>query len=439
MASLNKPNTYGEKTHEGATASRMTPLQALRRSVLSCLLWEDTFYEDGEDIATRIGNLTVACAPSDVTNLAKEARSSFNLRHVPLLLLSYLGHNHRLKASSVVDVIQRADELTELLAIHAKINGVGPDKLKGKIPSQMKKGLAEAFKKFDAYALGKYNRDGAIKLRDVLFLTHPKPKDEAQQKLWEKLIDGTLESPDTWEVALSRGADKKETFERLIKEGKLGYLALLRNLRNMIQSGCDTSLVKEAILLGKGGVEKVLPFRFVAAARHAPQFERELDQMLCKSVSYLPMLRGETIVLVDVSGSMNTVMSGKSDMTRIDAACALASVVNAESLRVFSFSSNFVECPPRKGMAGVDAIRSSQPHSSTDLGLAIKEINKLKHDRLIVITDEQSQSRVDRPLTSKAYLINVAPYKNGIGYGGGWTHIDGFSEQIFRYISESER
>ena len=87
--------------------------------------------------------------------------------------------------------------------------------------------------KFDAYQLAKYDRDGAVRIRDVLFLVHAKPKDADQEKVWKQLVDGELASPDTWEVSLSAGKDKRETFERLIAENKLGGLALLRNLRLM--------------------------------------------------------------------------------------------------------------------------------------------------------------------------------------------------------------
>ena len=101
------------------------------------------------------------------------------------------------------------------------------------LSGQVKKGLAAAFPKFDEYQLAKYDRGGPIKLRDVLFLCHAKPRDAAQAGVWKKLIWGRLTTPDTWEVALSSGADKREAWERLLRENKLGALALLRNLRNM--------------------------------------------------------------------------------------------------------------------------------------------------------------------------------------------------------------
>jgi 60 kDa SS-A/Ro ribonucleoprotein len=70
-----------------------------------------------------------------------------------------------------------------------------------------------------------------VKLRPVLFLFHAKPKDAEQAAVWKKLVENTLEPHDTWEVALSAGKDKRENFERLLREGKLGGPAVLRNLR----------------------------------------------------------------------------------------------------------------------------------------------------------------------------------------------------------------
>lgn len=448
MSSLNTKAVSEKKyTHEGAVAVlHMTPEQQLRRSVMSCLLWESEFYEDGQSIADRIVTTAHKCDPDFVGNLAVEVRSKGNLRHVPLLLLSSLL-NHPLKHKAEIPIcnhinatIQRADELTELLSVYWR-NGKRP------LAAQLKKGLARAFTKFNAYSLAKYNRDNQIKLRDVLFLCHAKPKDTEQAEVWKRLVDGTLASPDTWEVELSAGKDKKETFERLIKEGKLGYLALLRNLRNMMQAGCDIPLVSKAILERKNGAERILPFRYVAAARVVPMLEPTIDQALLASISELPKLLGTTVVLVDVSGSMDHPLSGKSDLTRLDAAAALASIING-NCRVFTFSSKCLEVPPRRGMAGVDVIRKSQPHSSTFLGEAVEQVNREvnSYDRLIVITDEQSHDKIQSPKfnirtghDAKGYMINVASYQNGVGYKDtGYCHIDGFSERVLSFIHEYE-
>lgn len=424
---MNIPRQY---THEGAPAKFISPEMQLRRSVLSCLLWEKEFYEDGKDIAGRILETAAKVDASTVSALAVEARNTHGLRHVPLLLLTDLIRRGGTGvAGTIASTIRRADEMAELVSIYWR-NGKKP------LSKQMKLGLVEAFGKFSEYQLAKYDREGPVRLRDVLFMAHPKPKDAEQEALFKRVAERQLVTPDTWEVALSGGADKKETFERLIKEGKLGYLALLRNLRNMMDAGCDRKLVSNAIVARKGA-ELVFPFRYVAAARACPQLEPVIDQALCEAVASGPRLSGVTAVLVDVSGSMNTKLSAKSDLTRMDAAAALASVVNGD-VRVFTFSHNVVEVPPRRGMAGVDAVIRSQPHGGTYLGQAVSALNgHVPHDRLIVITDEQSHDRVPDPIAKKAYMINVASNRNGIGYGT-WTHIDGFSESVIRFIHEYE-
>src|SRR5215469_3290099 len=425
-------------THEGAPAYHISVLAQLRRSVLSCLLWESEFYEDGEEVGKRIADLTAQCMPEDVAALAVEAREQMHLRHVPLLLLRELARHPRIKdrpqllSKTMGRVLQRADEPAEFLALYWK------DK-KQPLSKQVKRGLAWSMRRFSEYDLAKYNRDSEITPRDVLFLSHAKPKDEAQAALWKKLAAQELATPDTWEVQLSAGADKKETFERLIREKKLGYFALIRNLRNMEQAGVGVELVREAILARKGGAEKVLPFRYIAAARHAKQFEPQLDTAMQAALTELPKLTGTTIVLVDNSGSMAARLSRKSDMTRADAAAGVAIVARGmcEAVRVFAFSDNCVEVPPRTGMALRDSIHTATRMGSTQLGAAVKMVGDLSHDRLIVVTDEQSADRVPEP-NGLGYIINVASNRNGVGYGK-WVHIDGWSDAVVRFIAEHER
>lgn len=431
---LNRKPDHRVYTHEGAPASaNVSTFDQLRRSVLSCFLWEKEFYEDGIEIAERIEVLARKCEPYNVAMLAVEAREQFHLRHVPLLLLNALAATGAgiplLVSNTIARVIQRPDEMTEFLAIYWR-NGRKP------LSAQMKKGLRAAFAKFDAYQLAKYNRDGAVKLRDVMFLVHPHPTTIDQSNAWSKLADKRLESPDTWEVSLSAGADKRETFTRLIQEGKLGYMALLRNLRNMQQSGVDKRLVTQAILERKGA-DRVLPFRFVAAARAVPEYEPTLDKAMCAEIKRSQPMVGETIVLVDVSASMDAAISMRGDLSRMDAAATLASIFPGK-MRVFSFSTDVVEVPARRGMAGIDAIKNSQHHGGTRLGRAIEYVNSLPHDRLVVITDEQSQDRVQDPRASKAYMINVASNKNGVSYGPKWVHLDGFSESVLSFMRELE-
>lgn len=220
MARTNaKPARYSEKTAEGAIAARITDAQALRRSVLSCLLWEDLHYEDGVSVAQRIETLAAKVPPATVAALAIEARREQNLRHVPLLLLRSLIRHGRgtggLVAETIEKVISRPDELNELVALYWS------DKSNKKmLPAQMKKGLARAFAKFNEYSLQKYNADAKVRLRDVLFLCHAKPEGEAQTALWKRLAENELATPDTWETVISGaksgGLSKKEAWEKVI-------------------------------------------------------------------------------------------------------------------------------------------------------------------------------------------------------------------------------
>jgi 60 kDa SS-A/Ro ribonucleoprotein len=442
MARLNTLN-LGPRTHEGAPARHISPELQLRRSVLACLLWESQFYEDGIEIAGRIAELVPKVASEKVAALAVEAREQMKLRHAPLLLVREMARHktHRaLVAETLARVIQRADELAEFVAIYWK---------DGRVPlsGQVKKGLAAAFPKFDEYQLGKYDRGGPIKLRDVLFLCHAKPRDAAQAGVWKKLTWGRLHAPDTWEVALSsgangtlaRGEDKHEAWQRLLAENKLGSLALLRNLRNLHDAGVGDDRVLSA--LRSMSTVRVLPFRFLAAARYAPQWEQALEQAMLKCVAQKEKLAGTTIVLVDISGSMTAPLSRRSEMQRTDAAYGLAVLLReiGEKVAVYSFSDELVAVPARRGFALRDAIDASQRHNSTQLGKAVEQLNKKEqYDRLIVITDEQAHDTVPAPQRGKGYVINVASYKNGVGYGK-WTQIDGWSESVVEYVRTLEQ
>jgi hypothetical protein len=392
-------------------------------------------------------------AAERVADLAIEARERMKLRHVPLLLVREMARyaSHRgLVAAALARVIQRADELSEFLAIYWS---EGRQPLSG----QVKKGLAAAFAKFDEYALAKYDRAGSVRLRDVLFLSHAKPVDAAQAGLWKRLVENELVTPDTWEVALSAagrkagvvvdGAEtvsKLEVWERLLSERRLGALALLRNLRNMQEAGVREDLVLAE--LAKMKTERVLPFRFLAAARKAPQWEEALETAMFRSLEgRAGLLAGHTVLLVDVSGSMEASLSHRSEMKRTDAAYGLAILLRelAERVTIYTFSETAKRVPTRSGMALRDALDQNQPHGGTNLGasLAQVELECVAYDRLVVITDEQSHDAVSAP-RGLGYVINVASARNGVGYGDrshGWIHIDGFSEAVVEYIVELER
>ena len=446
---INRP-VPSPRTAQGAVASRINDELQLRRSVMACLLWEDAFYEEGVSIAERIAALIPKVDAVAVQRIALEARNEMKLRHVPLLIvreMARLASHRHLVAKTLAEVIQRPDELAEFLSIYWK-------EKKQPLSAQVKKGLAAALAKFDAYQLAKYNRAHAIKLRDVLFLSHARPKDSTQEAVWKKLVDKTLEPPDTWEVALSAGNDRKATWERLLAENKLGALALLRNLRNMTEDKVKPALIKTA--LRDVRVEQVLPFRFIAAARHAPDFEPELEQAILKCLSQQVRLPGKTILMVDVSGSMGGRLSRKSEMSRMEVAFGLAILARemCEDAKIYATAGNdrtMVHAtslvPARRGFALSDAVRREASRlggGGIFLTQCLEFAREREHetDRIIVLTDEQDCDRKLSPDKAPAfgkhnYIVNISNERNGVAYGK-FTHIDGWSEAVLDYIRHSE-
>ena len=460
----NPDSIPNETTHEGAVASHISAEQRLRRTVLACMLWEDIFYEDGESVADRIEQLVGEVHPEVAADLAIEARERFKLRHVPLQLVRVLARRERaskdpsLVRKTLARVVQRPDELAEFLALYwlGRKKGEPP-----KLSAQVKKGLAAAFGKFNEYSLAKYNRGEKIRLRDVLFLCHAKPVTANQTDLWKRLVANKLVTPDTWEVAISAAkspTEKLDQWMRLLSERKLGALALLRNLRNLRQVGVSISDLEAA--LAECNVERVLPFRFITAATIVPELETSLERLMFKCLEGAEKLEGKSILIVDTSGSMDSILSSKSTMTRLDAAAGLAILARelCEDVAIYATAGNdvtrfhkTVRLPSRRGFALRDALQATARPGTHYLGgggIFLRQCmdyvldNEKQADRILVFTDEQDCDRKLNPDTAPAfgrtnYLFNVAAYRNGIGYGK-WHHIDGFSEAVFDYVREFE-
>jgi hypothetical protein len=491
MASVNAvTRRIGPQVHTapGATAARINKALQLQRLLNACMLWEDNFYIDGETVAGLIQKLVHETSAEKCAELAVKARNEQKLRHAPLLVVREMARasaDHKaLVADTLFAVIQRPDEIAEFLAIYWK-DGKQP------ISAQVKKGLARVYNKFSEYQLAKWNKDKDIKLRDVAFLTHAKPKDKAQGLLLAQLVNKDrvpvatrggkydkkkaagfpvaktyktlaknfvgLATPDTWEVALSGGAGKKETFTRMLEEGTLGAIAVLKNLRNMTQAGVSNSVIKSGLATMK--TERVLPFRFITAAKYAPGFESELEQAMFRCLAGAPKLLGRTGVVIDVSGSMNGKVSGKSELGRIDAAACIAMLLRevCEDVVIYCTAGNdgtrihkTEMIPSRRGFALRDLINQSAGRLGgggiflTQMMDYVRKHEQGDFERMIVITDEQDCERDPARAASRAntfgehnYLINIANEKNGIGYRK-WHHIDGFSEAVVTYIFAEE-
>jgi hypothetical protein len=463
MSSLNK--ILKDKIAKMETNSAGTPVRAisaerqLERLTLAHMLFEDQFYVGAETNAQILARLTKNLPAELLADTALRARTAYKLRHVPLFLLREMARHGKLKAEHLSQVIQRPDEIGEFIAMYWK------DK-KQPLSNQVKKGLAQAFDKFNEFQFSKWNKNSAaVKLRDALFLVHAKPKTPEQEALFQRIASDTLETADTWETNLSGGADKRSTFIRLMDENKLGALAFLRNLRNMVECGVP-NLTLEAYA-ARVDASKVLPFRYVAAARVVPQLKPILEKMMFRGLATSKKLQGRTVLVVDTSGSMGQPVSSKSEISALDAACALAVLAReiCEDVVIYATAGSdgarkhaTMEIPGNlRGFALADYISGMEVRRKIGSGgiffaqameyIASQEGRK-NIDRVLVFTDEQDTSMYGRDFNpSKArrlapnqrnYVINVGTNKNGIN-SAEWESITGFSEAVIDYIQLVEQ
>jgi hypothetical protein len=430
--------------YEGAKAFVMSAEMELYTAVVTWSL-DDSFYEKNEDRMNRVRGLIARCEPLFVARLAVYARTKMYMRSVPLVLVTELAKLHsgdNLVARVTDKVIGRADEITELLACYELLNKrTGPKKL-NRLSKQMQKGLTSAFNRFDEYQFAKYNRDGAIKLRDALFLVHPKAKDELQQLLFNKIVNGTLQTPYTWETELSALGQlsfdseeaKAEAFrakwEELIDSGKLGYMALLRNLRNIQEAGVSYAHFQKicATLADAEQVAKAkqFPFRYLAAYREVATdgsatpvktLTKKLGEMLFGNKGYTGELldalekavqasaaniKGfdyDTRVLLacDVSGSMGQRISAKSKVANFDIGLMLAMLLQSRcknvQVGIFGDTWKTIAVPRTNILAGVQELykRANEVGYSTNGYLVIKAMleRKVQMDKIMLFTDCQ--------------------------------------------------
>jgi len=276
----------------GAKAYRMGAEMELYSAVVTCMV-DDSYYESNADRLSRIKSLIAKCDPEFVASLAVYARTQMNLRSIPVILaveLARLYSGNGIVRRTVSGVVKRADEIKEILAYYQIANNRKGTKKLNRLSKQIQKGLSEAFNRFDEYQFAKYNTDAEIKLRDVLFLVHPKAKDKNQQAVFDRITSDTLAVPYTWETELSllgiqsfsKNAEKikavAKKWEELVLSGKLGYMALLRNIRNIMTRGTDRAL-NEAILIltdeGRIRKSKQMPFRYLSAFIEIDKLSKE--------------------------------------------------------------------------------------------------------------------------------------------------------------------
>lgn len=409
MSKFNTATVNSMKTvnKEGHAAYRMDWKTKLMTQVLTSFFNEAKFYGDNSDEIIELLKSGIIDDPQFISNLAIFARREFNMRSISHVILGYLANIPQGKPfvkRTLKGIVLRGDDATEILSFY--LNTFGKP-----IPNSLRKGLRDIFQSFDAYTLAKYKGEGhSVKMRDILCLCRPKPKDDQQSETWKKLLEGKLEPAYTWETELSKNGNSKETWEALIDSGKVGYMAMLRNLRNIMNATPDNIEKVVAKISDPDAVRqsKQLPFRYLSAYRNVPKDKwsarmmwEALEKAADVAVENLPKIPGKTVIAIDTSGSMSDRVSAKSDVSCADIAMLLGLIADkiCEQSYVVTFN-NFLEelnVPKRNGVL-YSAMNLSRYGGSTNMYLPIKKMisDNIVADRVIYISDNMCNTTFNR-------------------------------------------
>lgn len=408
MAKFNTSTVAKDKTKNncGAPAFSMDAKDKLIVQVLTTFFNEKKYYGDNSEEITENIKIILEDDPGFIAKLAMFTRKEMHLRSVSHVLVAELANHNNGKPfarKAIAEVVERVDDITEILSYYLVTYGKP-------IPASMKKGLSDALGRFDEYQLAKYNRKNrSVKLKDVLALIHPKPTNKEQSKLWKKVLDDKLKTPITWETELSAKGNTKEAWEALIAENRLGYMAILRNLRNIAKSGADNiGKVCEYLSNEKNVLKnKQLPFRYYSAYKALQEeglgtskIYDSLEKAIKISTKNIGMLNGKTLISADVSGSMMCHISARSDVVCAEIAVlmmAIANYVCEESITTtFDTVLRMCSLPTTNGIiSNTNSVEIDG--GGTDITLPIKYLleNDICVDRIIILSDNEINGEWD--------------------------------------------
>lgn len=397
MAKFNSAVTNKTVNLEGHAAYAMSDRSKLVSQVLTSFFNEDKFYGDNSNEMKETIQAVIRKDPQFVSNLAVFARREFNMRSVAHVLTGFLANIPEGKPyirQTVEGVTLRGDDATEILAFYLSEFGKP-------IPNGLRRALKAVFTRFDAYTLAKYKGEGnTVKMRDILRICRPHPETQEQSVMWKQLLDGTIPTPLTWESELSANGNNRETWEKLIDSGKVGYMALLRNLRNIVNADPANLPAVLDKLSDPDAVRhsKQLPFRFLAAYKSLPpnagtKVYDALETAVNASCENVPRFPGKTVIAVDISGSMSSPVSAKSEVRCCEIGMMLGLIANriCDDAIFYVFNHGVEQLRvPSSGLL-YSAVHEAHAHGGTDMNLPFQKMMKdhIKCDRIIVISDNE--------------------------------------------------
>lgn len=448
-------------------------------SLLLTSFAQNQYYKRAQESFNEIVRLLPLVDPLFAAKAAIYARTEFGMRSITHVLAAELAAyaSGKTWAKHFYDqVVYRPDDMLEIYAYFQHRGG-------RTIPNAMKKGFAAAFGRFDTYQLAKYQKSRhALKLVDMVNLVHPKPKAKNRKAL-DRLVNGKLRSRNTWESMLSQAGQeaktkkeretlKKEAWTTLVKTRRIGYFALLRNLRNiavqapeLIEDVCDLLTNEEGILSSM-----VLPFRFLTAydviqdkdnttnisKKNRNKILEALNKAVDISLANVPKFKGKTLVVLDDSGSMTWGTVSKMARRPIDIGALFASVLvkaNRADLMLFSSDARYITL--KKEVTSSTArltqyLVSKATAGGTNFNSIFRKV-KGKYDRVIILSDMQGWMEGGAPIkTFHSYCMRTkcSPFVYSfdlLGYGtmqfptSRTFCLAGFSDKVFETMRLLER
>lgn len=359
--------------------------------------------------------------------------------------------------------IFRPDDMSEIKDVFSALNN-------SVLTNSMKKGFAKAIESLDTYQLSKYKKS----IIDISNLVHPKSTNSSasvtingeEMKVLDALMRGITVSADTWEVANSEAGQivakavkegkldkeeaekvlteaKNDNWEALLKEGKLGILAALRNIRNMVKSPREEvinslcKLLSNGELIKKGMIQPYqmdIAYEILTEEFNADMNANKVKEALRKGYELaIPNLKealpGKTLIMIDCSGSMHMgCRNGKTSMRHTACekagllAATIAKATNADIIRFgsraeyFDYTSHLFS-----SVFDLGKVISNTNMGGTNIAEAFKCATRAgkKYDRIILLSDNEAnygctkyayQDYIRRVCSPYIYAIDLAAY-----------------------------
>lgn len=453
-------NTQKFSNQKKHTSYVLTDKEKLVHQILTSFFNEKKYYGDNSDIIVETVNAVMEEDPFFIAKLAAFVRKEFQMRSISHVLITMLAHHEKGKKyirRCVKNCALRGDDITEVLSCYLSMYGKP-------IPNALKKGIGDVLNTFDEYTFSKYyGKRKQLNMKDVLCLTHPKPVNEKQSLLFKKVLENNLEKAYTWEREISTRGNKKEVWEELIESNKLGYMALLRNLRNILQLDVNNREKVLKHISDKSQVlkSKQMPFRYLSAYKEVKSFcDSEVLETLEKavqvSVDNIPKLYGTTLIAIDVSGSMSYPLSARSKVRCAEVSKLLGMIANriCEKAYLYEFNTRIKKGDFARNENILKVASDAKCGGATDLSLPFEmAIDKnLWVDRIIIISDNECNygccynrgepvqkivNRYRENVNKNAWVhaIDLMGYGSVQFMGDKVNLLSGWNEKVFEFIS----